>query len=204
MTRLLFDTDAFCKLGVADLLDDTMSSFSLKPTDCGRLPALPHMLRRGRLVRQYGEQACTRLVAIADAIPSVLSPSQDWLVQLADVATIDVGEAQLYAVAAERGSIILSGDKRALRTIRNFQRFCVALDGRIVVLEAVLLKLCQNLGTEVVRARLKPVAPLDKMIAACFSETNSAPPEGLRSYFSALATEVHPLVLWDPEQGVTS
>lgn len=52
MTRLLLDTDIFCKLGVADLLDDTLSILGLKYSDCSRLPALPHMLRRGRLVRQ--------------------------------------------------------------------------------------------------------------------------------------------------------
>ena len=47
--RLLVDTDAYCKLGVAELLVDAVAVLGVAVDECGRLAALPFMLRRGRL-----------------------------------------------------------------------------------------------------------------------------------------------------------
>lgn len=76
-----------------------------------------------------------------------------------------------------------------------------ALAGRISVLEAVLLALCERLGPEEVRRRIAPIAALDKMVEVCFSTGTSDPREGLRSYYRSLAADVEPVVLWDPEMG---
>jgi hypothetical protein len=40
--NLLVDTDAFCKLGVAALLEDAAGVFGARLTECGRLAALPY------------------------------------------------------------------------------------------------------------------------------------------------------------------
>lgn len=45
--NLLVDTDAFCKLGAAGLIEGATGVFGARLPDCGRPPALPHMLRRG-------------------------------------------------------------------------------------------------------------------------------------------------------------
>lgn len=50
--RLLLDTDAFCKLGAAGVFDDALSLLGLSVSDCGRLPALPYMLRKGSLRKE--------------------------------------------------------------------------------------------------------------------------------------------------------
>jgi hypothetical protein len=47
--RVLLDTDAFCKLAVAEVLHDTLGLLGAEPGDCGRLAALPYMLQRGGL-----------------------------------------------------------------------------------------------------------------------------------------------------------
>jgi hypothetical protein len=187
---------------MANLLDDMLSVFGVSWADCCRLPALPYMLSRGRLVRRYGDEVCGALASIARAIPELPSPSQVWLGELTEQSNIDAGEAQLFAVAADDASVVLSGDKRALRTLRELESYCFALGGRIIVFEAILLVLCEKLGVETVRARLKPVLAFDTMIAACFSEANTDPYGALGSYFRALVDEVHPLILWSPENGV--
>lgn len=201
MTRLLFDTDVFCKLGVSGLLDDSLAALGFARSDCARLAALPHMLRRGRLVRMYGATSCEALVAIAESIPVVPSADQNWLDDLANIETIDAGEAQLYAVAAARPSLVLSGDKRALLTLRALERYWLALRGRIITFEAILLVLSRRLGVETLRQRLELVSQIDKMVGACFSRTNPDPMVGLRSYYGSLTREVAPLVLWGPEDG---
>ena len=40
--RLLVDTDAFCKLGVAGLLTDAIGVLGVTVENCGRLAALPY------------------------------------------------------------------------------------------------------------------------------------------------------------------
>ena len=201
MTRLLFDTDVFCKLGVSGLLDHSLTALGLTRSDCARLAALPHMLRRGRLVRMYGPANCEALVVIAESISVAPSADQSWLDELANIETIDAGEAQLYGVAAAGLGLVLSGDKRALLTLRTLERYCLALRGRIITFEAILLVLSRRLGVETLRQRLALVSQIDKMVGACFSRTNANPVDGLLSYYRSLAREVAPLDLWCPEDG---
>lgn len=199
--KLLVDTDAFCKLGLAGLLRDAALTLGADLSECGRLPALPHMLRKGRLRKRLGSQACDGLIPLADGMPIVPTPSIAWLDKFTSIEAIDPGEAQLFAAAAEVDLMIVSGDKRALRAMKAIEGLPEALSGRIAVLEAILLALCDRLGLEEVRRRVAPLADLDTMIQVCFSSSSSDPREGLKSYFQSLVTEVEPLALWDPQLG---
>ncbi|MFB3907060.1 MAG: hypothetical protein ACE15D_01525 [Candidatus Eisenbacteria bacterium] len=198
---LLVDTDAFCKLGIAGLLGDVPGLFDLGFTDCRRLPALLYMLRRGRLPKLYGAEACEALLSAVERVAGLSPPSDAWLDRLAHIPAIDPGEALLFASAAESGHLVLSGDKRALEAVKDVPGFAEALSGRIVVLEAALLGLCERHGAEVIRGRVAPLLASDMMVEVCFSPGNPDPPGALLSYFTALAREVAPLALWDPRPG---
>ena len=199
--KLLVDTDVFCKLQAAGLLSEAVGLFEAGLVDCGRLPALPHMLRRGKLRKRIGGDVCDALIPVAEAVPVIPQPSDTWLDELIPVEGIDVGEAQLFAAAAEAGLLVVSGDKRALRALKDIERFASALMGRIVVLEAVLIALCDRLGADAVRARVATLAALDRMVQVCFSGGNPNPREALISYYESLAAELAPLALWDPRDG---
>ena len=196
--NLLVDTDAFCKLGVAGLLEDAAGVFGARLSDCGRLPALPYMLRKGRLVNRYGRGACNALIAHAEAMPVHPRPGAAALDPLALNEAIDPGEAQLLAAAAEFDFTVLTADKRAIRALKHVSDTHAALAGRIVTLEAIFLRLCEQLGPEDLRQRVGPLTVHDKTVGVCFSPGSSDPPDGLRSYFESLATEVSPLLLWNP------
>lgn len=197
--RPLLDTDIFCKLGAAGLLSDAAALFGAAIHDCERLPALPQMLRRGRLRKRLGDAVCDPLLALADQLPIISSADDVWLERLARVAEIDPGEAQLFAAAAGGTAVVLSGDKRALRAVSALPDLASVLSGRVVVLEALLIGLSRTVGMESLRERLRPVLDMDQAIRACFSSKD--PVTGLRSYFHSLAREVAPLVLWAPEAG---
>ena len=199
--RLLVDTDAFCKLAVGDLLTDAVGLLGADLSECGRLPALPYMLRRGRLRDLFGAEACDAMMPAADLMPLAVRPSDAWLDRLAPIPAIDPGEAQLFAAAAEAGLVVVSGDKRALRALKNVPGFAGALAGRIVVLEAILLALCRELGPDEVRRRVRPLLASDKMVQVCFSTGNPDPNEALESYYEILVAELGPLVLWNPRLG---
>lgn len=203
MQRLLVDTDIFCKLGIAGLLESAVALFDTSVAACGCLPALPHMLRRGKLPKLFGADACARLVQIAESMSPEPLPSTPSVERLARVDRIDVGEAQLLAAAADLGVTILTGDKRALQAVAQVRDFPPMLAGRVATLEAVLISLCGRLGDEVIRAALQPLFEKDLTVRVCFSSTNADPRAALRSYFDALKRDVAPLALWEPMEGTT-
>jgi hypothetical protein len=198
---LLVDTDAFCKLGISGMLPEALSVLGTRTEDCGRLPALPRMLRRGRLTTIYGADACASLLPIAAAMSPVPKPDAAWVDKLRAVDRIDPGEALLFASAAQQGSLLLTGDKRALLALRNIDGFAAALKGRIVVMEGMLIALCDRLGPEAVRHRLGSLITTDITLKICFSADNSDPKAALHSYYRNVAAEVQPLILWDPGSG---
>lgn len=198
--RLLFDTDLFCKLGVSGLIAPILAMLEVEPTDCRRLPALPHMLRRGSLVRKYGAERCSSLLSVAESIEAIPSASAKWLEPLRPLSSVDPGEAQLLAVAAESSLLLVSGDKRALRETAALVDYQRALEGRVITFEAALLGLVEELGIDRVREALKPLEA-DMVVKICFSGGAGDPRGGLRSYFSNLQAELAPLVLWQPPGG---
>ncbi len=196
--RTLLDTDAFCKLAVGDLLSDTIELLGSPSGECRRLPALPYMLKKkGKLRKQYGEDLSDRLSAIADAIPPLECNNSAWYDRLTAVHDVDVGEAQLFSSAAEHQSLIVSGDKRAVRALKTVPDICFALRGRIVTLEPLLISLCEKVGKSRIIDCARKVAPYDTVFRVCFSADD--PCTGLRSYFNSFKAEVAPLVLWTCE-----
>ena len=196
--RLLIDTDAYCKLGAVGLFGAAVAALNLEIEDCGRLPALPYMLRRGRLRQKYGDELSDMLQLHAGRLPIAVTPSHDWLDPLAEIDSIDSGEAQLLAAAAEHELLLLTGDKRALIGVKDALGYAEALSGRVIVLEAILAELCGQLGVGTVRSCIEPLKALDTAIAICFSDSNPSPLAGLLSYHRNLVDELGALSLWRP------
>ena len=197
--NLLIDTDIFWKLAVGQLLDDAMTLFGSDSDECGRLPALPYMLRRGRLRNKLGAVVCDGLISKAMAMPAIGQTDASWLDKLSHLTAIDPGEAQIYATAAATNDlIVLSSDKRALGALKSVSEYVEVLGNRIVILEAILLALCERLGVEEVRNRLQPLLTHEVMVRICFSDSNHDPCAALTSYYQSAVEDLDPLVLWQP------
>ena len=194
--RLVIDTDAYCKLGAADLLAEAVHTFGATISDCGRLPALPYMLRKGSLRTALGDDISDYLASLSQTMPPVPEPSHQWLGAIARVHTIDPGEAQLIAASADYGLLVITGDKRALTSIREVSALPEALDKHMVSLEAILIQLYHRLGLERLRDKIGPLMQLDSTARACF--LSSSPQDGLWSYFTDLEQQALPLRLWRP------
>jgi hypothetical protein len=203
MRRLLVDTDIFCKLGIARLLEPAVAILGFALSDCRALPPLPHMLRKGKLPKLFGVEACTSLVPLAESMSSGAPISTASLEKLTPIDRIDVGEAQLLAAVADLGDLLLTGDKRALVAVGQLPNFPPLLAGKIATMEAVLISLCSKLGGDAVCAAVQPIIEKDQMIRACLSPGSGDPRIGLRSYFESLKREVAPLELWKPVEGAS-
>ncbi len=201
--KVLVDTDAFCKLALCGLLTDAVAILGATLADCSRLPALPHMLRRGSVPKRFGKESCESLLETANAIPPLQPLSDAWLDRFLPVPGVDPGEAQLFSTAADQKLFVLSGDKRALRAIRHVEGAAPALSGLIVTLEAVLLALHDSIGADPLRTRIAPLRPFDATVAICFSDGNTDVASALWSYYNDLASEVAPLTLWRPPSRTT-
>jgi hypothetical protein len=199
--KVLVDTDAFCKFGLAGLLTDALASLGAQLTDCGRLPALPHMLRRGSVPKRFGAENCKALLPTAESIEPLQPSNSVWLDRFASVPGIDPGEAQLFSAAADERFLVLSGDKRALRAVSQVAGAPQALSGLIVVLEAVLIALHESVGVDALRARVAPLRAFDTTVGICFSDGNPDSLSAVWSYYNSLASEVAPLTLWRPVSG---
>ena len=200
--RLLVDSDAFCKLAASDLLSDAAALFHADLPECGRLPALPYMLQRGRLLQTYGIATCEHLMPLAESMPPVVDAPASWLEPLTHIPDIDPGEAILFATAADLRVPVVTGDIRSLRALKNLDPFPEALAGRVVVLEAVLLALCRHLGAAVVRAKVEAIRQTDTVMRICFSPGVQDPERALRSYLHDRRSELAPLVLWGMSEEV--
>jgi hypothetical protein len=196
--KLLFDTDAFCKLGIANLLHDVAHIFGATLQECGRLYALPYMLRKGTLRKLYGGPTCDALISVVNEMPAFPDASVTWLEQVTGVVDIDPGEAQIFALAAEHGQPFVSGDKRALKALKDINEFVPPLHGRVITLEAILLTICDTIGQDNMRQRVSPLIGLDRMVAVCFSPDNPSPTDALSSYYRNLQATLTPLQLWNP------
>ncbi len=196
--ELLLDSDILCKLAAADLLPDTAQIFGLTIADCRRLPALPHMLRRGRLRKQLGEACSDQLIPVVESIAPMPPASDAWLDKLAQLSQIDPGEAQLFAAGAEIGAWIATGDKRALKALGGVPDYVAATEGRLIVLERVLLSLCAQVGVTEMHSRMPPLKAIDTMARLCFSQNPGDPEAALLSYCTEAEAFLAPLTLWKP------
>lgn len=196
--RLLVDTDAYCKLGAAGLFTDAITALGVQYQECGRLAALPYMLRRGRLRKVFGEDTSDALAHFAEGMPIATLPSDSWLDPLTAVDSVDPGEAQLLAASAECGLLLLTGDKRGLRGVKDIPGYAEALNGRVIALEAALVELCVRMGVDEIRSRIRPLMGVDVVTRVCFSDSNPSPLAGLLSYYENLAADLQPLNLWRP------
>lgn len=196
---LLIDTDAFSKLGACGLLEPALETLGATVETCGRLPALPQMLRKGRLAKWLGIEVCNRLLPLAQRMPQMTRASIAWLDRMTSLPQVDPGEAQLFALCAERGIRLVTGDKRALRAVSTSPQLVEQLSGKVILLERVLLQLCSGSGTTSISTSVAQHRRLDTMLQVCFSEADADPVSALQSYLDNDSRELAPLLLWQPE-----
>lgn len=187
--RALIDNDVFCKLEVCSLLDLALESIGLAPAGCACLPTLPYVLKKGRLLKQYGEELAQQLVRGVGRFVIVPPLPDTWRDQLVGQHEIDPGEAVLFgAAAAEPDALVVTGDKRAIRALSGLPTLSSLLCGRVVCLEALVLRLIAARGIGFVAKRIEPALAFDGALRNSF--TAGDPTEGLRSHFSALQANV--------------
>lgn len=174
----LVDNDVIMKLALFRLLPDLLR-LPEAPRNLGILGVARFVIGR-RLARIGDVQVTADFVAFLDAAQG-LEPSNPELAlatELEEYAAVmgvelDVGESQLLAIAVLRGQpTVVTGDKRAIAAaaaISSTFPELLALCGRIVCLEQLIMRFCRDLGEAEVRSRICQQPAADTALRIAFS-----------------------------------
>lgn len=190
---LLSDNDLIIKLAQCDLIDEALSTLESAKNDCFVLNTMKYSLRLDEpdksIERYIGSvQAYDRINELLEKC-QVLTAAPiefDLLDHLNEISAIDAGEQALFLHAKDNDSKsidyrILTGDKRALRAICNYDRLEIFafLRTKIVCLESCMMDMIDFVGFDHVNQKVcaarEQVAEekYDKVLRAAFGEARN-------------------------------
>jgi hypothetical protein len=212
---VLIDNDIVLKTCSYDAVDELIACVSGRSRTIHVLGVAKFVLtkaikKRANILNKERAFAC---VARLMASVKLLEPDVDELALAAELeetaqsreVELDGGESQLLAVLIQRAaSLLLTGDKRAIRAIEPVVRACgyeTNVAGRVACLEQVIMAMIGRHGAEIIRAKICSEAAADISLAICFScvsqsRSQESIVEGLVSYINDLRRSA-PSVLID-------
>jgi hypothetical protein len=207
--RILFDNDALIKLIRYGLLDETINLFGSDPIDVSVLATAKFSLlpAKNRLRFCQEEESALKLeqfLRTTTSLDARLAESK-LLDALSSIPNIDAGESILFAIGAtDLGSLVLTGDKRALIALSSnisVRETFDALENRVVSIEVLLLQLIES-QFDYVQTCIRSKQNVDKAISIAFGVTIPADidsvREGLSSYIQHLRSETGKLLYQFP------
>ncbi len=200
------DNDVLLKLSAFGLLDEAIAVLLLNPENLYVLSTAQHVFRQNRKVSaKYDESIRDRAIAFVKTCQMVTPEVSDEFTVLERL--LDVGEATL--IAATRGVasfVLMTGDKRCLQVLAvqtDLAEVSERLQGRVICLEQVILRLIQRSGFDWVKARVVPMMACDMALQACFGSGELATEKNvvvaLEGYIATLRQDA-PGLLADLEQ----
>jgi hypothetical protein len=197
--RLLMDNDALLKAAHWDLLDvvPTMVGGTWADTAC--LPTFPPRVHRAE-AKLFADASVAKALEVRLALTVQLpDPDVTVLSALQGESGIDAGELLLFgALAATPGTVLLTGDKRALRAVAltgTLSRY----QNRVMCVEQLLSQALDQLGAQTLQARVRRWTPRDQTALAIFGRQGDKSEadlrEGLRSYLHSLEGETSGLLV---------
>ena len=184
-TRIVFlDTDFFVLMAGANLVAQVLDAVECDLQHARRLEALPHMLRRGPLTRQYSRGVCDKAAAWCERIGGIETrPSVKLEKQLLEL--VDPGEAQLFATVAElENGLVATGDKRAceaVATAAGLSDVRSRLTGKVLCLESALDLLLERAGFETLANALISVRDFNQTLRLLLPESSATPEDHFRA-----------------------
>ncbi|MEO0458920.1 MAG: hypothetical protein AAF152_20390, partial [Cyanobacteria bacterium P01_A01_bin.114] len=181
MTVGFVDNDILLKLTAFGLFDDAIATLNLSPSDLRILPTARFVFRQKRAQQvSYTDEVWARAINRVERYQTIGTTDARALAELQKLDAfrdqIHVGETALIAATCTAADFVLmSGDKGCLRALPQIpSEIYGRLQGRIVCLEQLVLKLIEVLGFEAVRERIQPLADCDVTMRICFGYSEPA------------------------------
>ncbi len=191
----LLDADALSKLAHWNMLGELSSLTGFTSAQAATLSSLIHRASKsrekpdGKLFRDA--TAASRAHEYLKQLAPLPAPDEGFISVVQHVPAIDPGEAVLFAtLRAHQNTVLITGDKRAIRALTDAVEsiLITPFNGRIIIVEQILLALLKAKGIEWLRDHVCPYRTLDKAIGVVMGSDCRASAEsvetGLRSYIT--------------------
>lgn len=199
---LAIDTDAFCKLGGFGLLPAACAGLRARIDECCRLPRLTRQIERATWLRGLDAGTRASLMDLAQSMHVVSPAPGGWIDRLAELGVpFDAGEAALFSLVADGdASLVVTGDKRAIRLLAQVPELAPLLVGKVVTVESAALIALDVLGDAAVNELVhRPSAyALDPLLGSCLRAPDRR--AALKQYVQGLREELAAELLWNPTE----
>lgn len=172
-----------------NLFWEALTSLGLTQADLRVLPSAKHVFRKNNRVRQKYPQAIRAdAISIVEGCTEVIPEFTEELQNL-DVEGIDPGEGFLIlATRYETSFYLTTGDKRCLRALAAAPQLGAIrqrLDGRVICLEQLILKLIYTQGFDKVLTKVLPAREYDIALKSSFGSGEKATQESVLQTLNA-------------------
>ncbi len=205
----LLDNDLIRKLAICDLLDESLDALQASRGEALVLPTAKYVLLKPikkpeRAKERLGEALFDRLNAFLNGVQSLdEQPSAEEQLVFDDIVGIDPGEAVLFSATARFDDVLLAtGDKTSLYALAanpTCQEVCRRLNGKVICLEQVIVRVIEDIGFDQARAKIVPGADCDialrAIIGSGLEATESIVRAGLESYIRDLRKKTASLLI---------
>lgn len=184
--KIFTDNDIIIKLAALDLLGPFSSLLGNDSADVTCLPSLAYQLSK-RLPEVNAQARAIKFVSSCRKLNQTylaeLEIDLDCQDLLATCPGVDSGEAQLLSAAlASPGAVVLTGDKRCLSALYQSSAtipLLPKLQGRVLILEQLILHMIITVGFDDVKCRVLKGVYCDTAIRASFGSGPKAEHENV-------------------------
>lgn len=203
MSRVLFlDNDAVLKLVACHLFWETVAALGSNQENLRVLSDAKYVFKKSRrVIKKYPEAIRLAAFSIVEGCQAIKPEFNPELPEL-EIEGIDPGERLLIsATRNEPAFYLITGDKRCLKALAAASQLAEIrqrLQGRVICLEQVILKLIEVQGFYEVLNKLLNGREYDKALASIFGSGERATEEnvllGLLAYIEDLQRETEGLL----------
>jgi hypothetical protein len=198
--KVLVDNDALIKLAHWHLLDRLVTTFDASWEEIGVLASIGFRARKrdAKLFRS-NEVADELAMSLAQA-GSLDVQDPEIFSRLQEIVGLDAGEVELIAACvAEPGSILITGDKRALEALAqpDLENIAAHLAGRVICVEQLLVMMADGDSPAAIIDSVVPYRDIDRAIACVIGASGCTDQnfrDGRASYISDLRSRTGALL----------
>lgn len=190
--RLLVDNDALIKLAHWRLLDRLVTTFDASWPQIGVLASIAFRARKRDAKLFHSPDIADELASSLSQAGNLELQDPEIFSRLQGIVGLDAGEVELIAACvAAPGSILVTGDKRALEALAQPELADIAihLAGRVICVEYLLIMMANSDRPAAIIDAIIPFREIDTAIRCVVSSDGCSDEnfhDGLNSYISDL------------------
>lgn len=175
----LADTDVVLKLAACNLLKQSLEVLGVTRQEVYIFREEAYFVYRysPKVLDTYPEVARRRALMFINSVHNILVPATSEEQAYMQHAGIDAGEQAIFGATREYQDFqVITADRKALRALAHADGcggICARMNGRVVSMEQILLRLIAHIGFATLQAQVLPCASYDVAFELPFAAGNT-------------------------------